>query len=140
MKRSMKYLSGTVLGLILALSTVPGHAKDEAKIKARIPFNFAVGNKELKAGDYVIQRAGETGDLIIRSEDGGDQQIVYGIRKESKETGNHERLIFHRYGSQYFLAQIWLSGDEDGHELIRGAQEKKTAANASASEQVVAGQ
>jgi hypothetical protein len=140
MKRSLKYMSGTVLGLILVLSAVPGHAQDGAKIKTSIPFNLVVGNKELKAGDYVIQRVGETGSLIIRSEDGGDQQMVYGVRRESKETGNHERLIFHRYNNEYFLAQIWLSGDEDGHELIRGAQEKKTAANPSASEQAVAGQ
>jgi hypothetical protein len=71
MERSMKHLSGTVLALILAFSAVPGHAKDEAKIKASIPFNFAVGNKQFKAGDYVVQRAGETGALIIRNEDGG---------------------------------------------------------------------
>ena len=140
MKRSMKYLSGTVLGLILALSAVPGHAQDGAKIKASIPFNFLVGNKELKAGDYVIQRAGETGALIIRSEDGGDQQIVYGARKESNKTGNRERLVFHRYGNQYFLSQIWLSGDEDGHELARGAQEKNAAAKQPTSDEAVVGQ
>jgi len=53
MKHPAKHMLGTLLGLILALSAVPGHAQDGAKIKATIPFNFVVGNKELKAGNYV---------------------------------------------------------------------------------------
>ena len=55
MKHPIKYMLGTLLGLILALSAVPGHAQDGAKVKATVPFNFVVGNRELKAGDYVIE-------------------------------------------------------------------------------------
>jgi hypothetical protein len=131
---------GAFLGLALALSAVPGHAQDEAKLKVTVPFNFVVGNKELKAGDYVIQRVRETGALSFRSEDSGDQQIVFAVPMESNKTGNHERLLFHRYGDQYFLSQVWLSGDEDGHEFVPGAQEKTAAANQSASAEAVAGQ
>jgi len=39
MRHPMKYMLGTFLGLTLALSAAPGHAQDEAKIKATIPFN-----------------------------------------------------------------------------------------------------
>jgi hypothetical protein len=138
-KRSTKYLLGTVLGLILGLSAVPGHAQDGPRIKASIPFNFAVGNKELKAGDYVIQRVRESGALTFRNEDTGDQQIAFAVPVESTETRNQESLIFDRYGDEYFLSQIWLSPNE-GHELVRGAQEKKVAANQAASAQAVAGQ
>jgi hypothetical protein len=137
MKHPAKHILGTLLGLILALSAVPGHAQDGAKIKATIPFNFVVGNKELKAGDYVIQRMNDSGALLFRSEDGNDRQIVFAVRMESTQTGNHERLLFHHDGDQYFLSQVWLSGDEDGHELIPGVQEK-AAANHSTSDQVVA--
>jgi hypothetical protein len=55
MKHSAKYLSGIVLGLMLFLSAVPGHADDTKKINVTIPFDFLVGNKQLKAGDYVVQ-------------------------------------------------------------------------------------
>lgn len=58
---------------------------------------------------------------------------------ESNKTGNHERLIFHRYGDEYFLSQVWLSGNEDGHELVPGVQEK-AAANRATGDQMVAGQ
>ena len=140
MKRSTKYLSGMFLGLVLTVSAVPGSAQVARSLKVTVPFNFVVANKEFKAGDYVIEREGETGFLIIRSKDDDGQQIVCSIPKESNKTGNHERLIFHRYGNEHFLAQIWFSSDEGGHELIRGAQEKTAAANESASNQAVAGQ
>jgi hypothetical protein len=142
-KHSTKYAFSTLLGLIVAFfSTVPGHAQDKAKIKAAIPFNFVVGNKELKAGEYLVQQVGSPGsqNLQFRSENGDDQQMAVTVPIETNETGNHERLVFHRYGEQYFLSQVWLSGDEDGHELIPGAQEKKAATNQSAGTQVVAGQ
>ena len=86
MKHSTKYLLGTFLGLILALSAVPGDAQDGPKIKATIPFNFVVGNKELKAGDYIIQRVRESGALSFRNEDSGHQQIVFAVPMESIPT------------------------------------------------------
>lgn len=139
MKRSAKKLSGILLGLVLALSAVPGSAQELAKIKVNIPFNFVVADKELKAGDYVIQRLRDTGALIIRSAEGNDQQTAFAVPMESNKTGNHERLIFHRYGDEYFLSQVWLSGNEDGHELVPGVQEK-AAANRATGDQMVARQ
>ena len=123
MKRSTKY-SEAVLGMILALSAVPGHAQDGAKIKATIPFNFVVGSKELKAGDYVIESSLANNTLQFRSEDGGVHQIAFTVPIETNRTGNHERLLFHHDGDQYFLSQVWLSGDENGLELIPGVPEK----------------
>ena len=122
MKRSTDYRAA-VLGLILALSAVPGHAEDGPKIKATIPFNFLVGSKELKAGEYVIESSLADNILRFRSEDGGVQQIAFTVPIENR-TGNHERLLFHHDGDQYFLSQVWLLGDENGLELIPGVLEK----------------
>jgi hypothetical protein len=123
MKPSTDYRAA-VLGLILALSAVPGHAQDGAKVKANIPFNFVVGGKELRAGDYVIESSLEDNILRFRSEDGGVQQIAFTVPIETNRTGSHERLLFHHDGDQYFLSQVWLSGDENGLELIPGVLEK----------------
>jgi len=136
-KHSTRYL-GVVLGLILAFSAVPGHAQDGAKIKTTIPFDFVVGNKTLKAGDYVIESLLADNALRFRSED-GDVQISFTVPIETNRSGNHERLLFRHDGNQYFLSQVWLSGDENGRELTPGAQEKK-ATNRSTGDQVVAGQ
>jgi hypothetical protein len=142
MKRSANYLSGIVLGLILVLSAVPGHADDTKKIKVTIPFDFVVGSKQLKAGNYVVQSWGNSGDgaLLFRSEDGDAQQIVFAVPVETNKTGNHERLVFHRYGDEQFVAQVWFVGDEEGLELIPGTREKESAANRAVGDQMRAGQ
>jgi hypothetical protein len=139
MKRTTQYLLGTFLGLILALSAVPGHAEDSARVKATVPFNFVVGDKELKAGDYVIESVLASGALRFRSADGDIEQTIFTVPIESNQTGNHERLLFHHDGDQYFLSQVWLSGDENGRELSPGRLEK-AAANRSTSDHGAAGQ
>ena len=142
MKHSTKYALGTFFGLLFAFSTVPGHAQNQPKIKATIPFNFVVGSKELKAGEYVVQQFGSPGSqsLQFRGQDGDVEQTALTVPIETNKIGNRERLVFHRYGDQYFLSQVWFAGDEDGHEFIAGAQEKKAATNRSTGDQVVAGQ
>jgi len=142
-RHSTKYALGTFLGLILAFSAVPGHAQGKPSVKATIPFNFVIGDKELKAGEYLIKSIGSPGNqnlLQFRSENGDVQQFVFALPIETNKAGNRERLVFHHDGNQYFLSQVWLSGDENGHEFIPGAQEKKTATNRSTGDQVVAGQ
>ncbi len=139
MKHSTQYL-GVVLGLILTLSAVPGHAQDGTKIKTTIPFNFVVGKKELKAGDYVIESLLANNALRFRSEDGDVQQITFTVPIETNTTGNHERLLFHHDGDRYFLSQVWLSGDENGHELLPRVQEKGLEKGRGASDRAVGGQ
>jgi len=142
MKHSAKYLSGIVLGLMLVLSAIPGHASDTKKVKVTIPFDFTLGNKQLKAGDYVVESFGTAGDgaLLFRSVDGNTRQIVLAVPVETNKTGNQERLVFHRYGSEQFAAQVWFMGDDEGYELIPGTREKESAAIHAAADQVTAGQ
>jgi len=139
MRHPIKYMLGTFLGLTLALAVVPGHAQDGAKVKATIPFNFVVGNKELKAGDYVIESLLANNALQFRSEDGDVQQIAFTVPIETNRTGNHERLLFHHEGNQYVLSQVWLSGDETGQELIAAVRQKGSEKGQAASDHAAGG-
>jgi len=141
MKHSIRYALGTFFALFFAFSALPGQAQDQPKIKVTIPFNFVVGSKELKAGEYVVQQFGSPGSqsLQFRREDGDVEQTGFTVPIETNKIRNRERLVFHHYGDQYFLSQVWLAGD-GGHEFIAGAQEKKAATNRLTGDQVVAGQ
>lgn len=141
MKHSTKYALATFFGLLFAFSTVTGQAQDQPKVKVTIPFDFVVGSKELKAGEYFVQRFGVLGsqNLQFRSKDGDVEQTAFTVPIETSKSGDHERLVFHRYGDKYFLSQVWFAGD-DGHEFIPGAREKKAATETSVANQVVAGQ
>lgn len=142
MKHLAKCLSSIVLGLILVLSAVPGHADNPKKIKVTIPFDFLVGNKQLKAGDYVVQSWGTPGGgaLLFKSEDGSARQVVFAVPIETNKPGKHVSLIFHSYGGEQFAAQVWFMGNEEGYELIPGTRERLSAANHAAPNQLAAGQ
>src|SRR5258708_12360337 len=123
MKRFTKYLLGLFVGLSLVLSALPGHAQDSDRINVTIPFDFVVGDKQLKAGDYVVESLLDGRALRLRSKGEDVQQIALTV-PITNQTGNHERLLFQHDGGQYLLSQVWFWGDEDGRELSRGVQEK----------------
>jgi hypothetical protein len=139
MKRLSQYLFGIVLGLSLVLSALPGHAQDSDRVNVTIPFDFVVGAKQLKAGDYVVESVLDGRALKLRSKGGEVQQTTLTV-PITNQTGNHERLLFHHDGDQYFLSQVWFWGNEDGREVHRGVQEKSLGKRRPASDQVIVGQ
>jgi hypothetical protein len=139
MKRFTKYSFGLFLGLSLVLSALPSHALDSDRINVTIPFDFVVGDKQLKAGDYVVESLLDGRALELRSKGEDVQQIAFTVPM-TNQAGNHERLLFHHDGGQYFLSQVWFWGDENGRELTRGVQEKSLGKRRPASDQVIVGQ
>ena len=143
MKQFAKYLSGLVLGLSLIPSALPAHAQDSARVNVTVPFDFAVGDKQLKAGDYVIESLFDKKALRFRNKDGDIQQLVLTVPIETTTTttiGNHEHLLFLRDGDRYSLSQVWFRGDEGGRDLIPGGQEKSISKSQPVSDQAIAGQ
>ena len=74
MERLSQYLFGIVLGLSLVLSALPGHAQDSDRVNVTIPFDFVVGDKQLEAGDYVVEPLLDGRALKLRSKGGDVQQ------------------------------------------------------------------
>jgi hypothetical protein len=140
LKRFSKYLVGLFLGLSLVLSALPGHAQDSDRVNVTIPFDFVVGAKQLKAGNYVVESLLDNSALRFRSEGGDVQQIAFTMPIKTSQTGNHERLLFHHDGDQYFLSQIWFRGNKDGRGLTPGVQEKRLGKNRPAGDQIIPGQ
>jgi len=137
MRRFTGYLGGFVLGLSLTFLALAAHAQESVRINARIPFDFVVGDKQLKAGDYVIESSLDHKALRFRSQNGDVQQLALTVPIETNKIGNHERLIFHRDSDKYFLSQVWFSGDEDGRDLIPGVQEKNLGKSPSGDQAIV---
>jgi len=44
-------------------------------------------------------------------------------------TQDEAKLVFHKYGDQYFLSQIWTTGDATGRELLMPRLERQLAKN-----------
>ena len=98
------------------------------KIRANIPFAFNVGDKTLPAGDYtvaVVNPASDRKVLQIRSADGHASAII----QTTITAANHAdeaRLVFRRYGQQYFFAQAQMAGDTTSLAAARSRAERST--------------
>ena len=108
----MKNQLFALIGLGLLLATASAYAQTGV-VKSNVPFNFIVDKAELPAGEYVIQNFGINGGAIaIQSRENHVAKVVLPNVCESSQAQPKTKLVFHRYGSEYFLTQIWTAGND----------------------------
>jgi hypothetical protein len=119
--------ASVVIALMLMLgAVVPAMAQYSGPMKVTVPFSFMVENDRMSAGDYTIQRVAN-GRLRIQSNDGRTAVTFLAMPKQGKAAPEKAHFIFHRYGSEYFLATIWTPGQEVGWEVFQGKPEMELA-------------
>jgi hypothetical protein len=104
----------TILSLVvmsLTFNVTGAYAQSYAK--ADVPFAFNVGTAQLPAGTYNISvlRPGAN-EIMIRN---GETRagVLSGARREAPRNMD-SKLVFHRVGNQYFLAEVWRGSSEAG--------------------------
>ena len=123
-KQLVNYLG--VLGLLM----VAGSAFAQSiNVRANIPFNFNVGKDTLPAGQYEVRTiSSSSGALLINNWKAkrSEMFVTYGI-STSHAQGEEGKLVFKRYGDQYFLSQIWVDSSDTGRELPISPRERELA-------------
>ena len=95
--------------------------------KVQVPFEFAVGKHTLAAGEYQVSVV-KPGMLQVRRTDGaGIATVITANAGGGPSQDLRPRLIFHNYGNQYFLSQVWIDDVNPGHELLASAAELEYA-------------
>ena len=123
----MKNQMFALIGLGLLLATASAYAQTGV-VKANVPFNFIVNKTELPAGQYKILPMGITASaMAIQSPDGKVIKAFLPTACSSPRVQEKTKLVFHRYGTQYFLAEIWRAGDDRGQELPASGLENEVA-------------
>lgn len=118
-----------IAGIVILLSFIAGECRAQSRaLEAKVPFAFEAGDKTLPAGSYRIESmpTGAGSLQVIRSAQGGVQVTLSMIAVPAKNANSGPELIFHRYGTYYFLAQI-QTGDGRGREVIESQLEKRLA-------------
>ena len=114
----------TMVMLIVAVAFVAAVASANGQsrnTKANVPFDFIVGSQSLAAGEYTVASMNSQGEVLgIRSV--GNKGSAMRLTTRMSGTSEHAKLIFHRYGDRYFLAEVW--NGESGRELIKSKQER----------------
>ena len=96
------------------------------KVRANIPFDFTVGEKKLSAGEYSIGRTQPSVDIAISITDVDGHTKAIRLTNAAVTTHPKKKayLVFHRYGDQYFLSQVWPAGGSIGREFPVSASER----------------
>jgi len=131
MKKFVK--ASTKIGMLVLISIAALSASAKAQtlgngLRANIPFDFAVAGKKFAAGHYSIARATQTnGDLVlgISSLDEHSTAFPITIPVEKLTARDKSALIFHRYGDEYFLAQVWAAGATRGRAFTKSRRERQ---------------
>ena len=110
---------------LFALLMVPA-TQAQSTFRAEIPFDFVVANKRLPAGEYQVKPATEKA-MLIQSKDASSSALAMTIGVDGK-TSDAGKLVFNRYGDQYFLSKIWLPSSDSGRELTKCRLEREVAA------------
>ncbi len=117
----------SVVVLSMAVATVSARAQASFPLGANIPFDFVVGKQTLPAGEYRIEQLSSDGVLLVRSTDGHTSIIVMTMAALANDWQSESKLVFNRYGGQYFLSQIWTAGNKSGRELYKSPRETELA-------------
>lgn len=117
-----------VIGLALASAAV-ANGQSGRQLTAQVPFDFIVADRTLRSGQYEVSNANSAGDVLaIRDADGKSQtmRLTSAVIRNDRQDMN-AKLVFHRYGSTYFLSQVWVSGKSEGREFAKTGQERAIA-------------
>jgi hypothetical protein len=109
---------------LAAASAVVANGQSNQVLKAQVPFEFVIGEKTLAAGDYQVRAIDQAGDTIAVTSRGGNNAVSLSSPAQASDKAEAAKLVFHRYGSTYFLSQIWMAGESSGRELTKTKQER----------------
>jgi hypothetical protein len=135
----MKMKIFSVAATALFLSTIfVGQCRAQNPMKVEVPFAFSVGSNALAAGQYEVFRAfpGDDGIQMIRRTDGSASVMALTLPADRTSEAGKCELIFHRYGNEYFLSQIW-TGERLGQAIRESNREKELAGHETGSEVAV---
>ena len=124
-----KHVCESLLALSFLVSMLaaaaPASAKSGNDVRAQVPFDFYVGDRLIAAGDCTVTSA-TSDDSGLRIDGNGGRQSAITMTHLAGGSINKKaspRLVFHKYGDQYFLAAVW--GDEqNGRALPESKRER----------------
>jgi len=118
-----------VLSVLGVLAAISAQAQSGNQFTVTIPFDFYVGGKTLTAGQYNVGRSTQASaeGLVLRATDSRAGVFVQTLGIQTEARQQESKLVFRRYGDQYFLGQVWTSGRSTGRGLPNSRKERSIA-------------
>jgi hypothetical protein len=118
----MKHIIATAL-LAAATLMVQNGASAQAKEQATIPFDFTVGQNQLPAGTYTIKNI-QPG--VIELDGHAKHAHIMTLCTSTEDVKqNADKLVFSKYGDQYFLREVRGSYGQTAWKMAPSKLEKR---------------
>ncbi len=112
--------------LVLSLVLVAGSAFAQTiNVHSNVPFSFMAGGKSMPAGEYIVKSATLDGKTLLLLGAADTRTLVNTNSAESRSASDSTKLVFHMYDGQYFLSEVWVSGNNLGHQIPVSARESE---------------
>jgi hypothetical protein len=138
MKTRMIHLAAIVT-LVLLIPAVL-HAQMPIKqvlFRVDIPFAFVAGGVHLPAGHYLVYHPGDPYLLVIEKDDGRARAMEYVHPSATDPNASSTKMVFNKYGNQYFLSQVWTEADQEVHQCFKCRMEQTLMAQAAKPQLVI---
>lgn len=122
----MKRIAVIALILLAGLCTAGSLQAQSHEVRANVPFDFTVGGKHLPAGTYTFV-SDRQDTIVVRNYDARIEVLSMTFDTERTPV-NLSRLVFNKYGDQYFLHEIQCPSIALNVEIPRSKLEKQVHA------------
>jgi hypothetical protein len=102
------------------------NAQKTTELVADIPFNFTACREQMPAGKYKIYPISSANPrmLLVRGEDNRSVEILCTRDVRASKPTSRGKVIFNRYGNEYFLSELWFAGDLSGNQVAMSEREQ----------------
>ena len=119
-------VSKTLMTLALVLLALAPAYAQTSSATFNIPFSFTVDEVGMPAGEYVISSSSER--VVTLQHVGGPEAKMAMTNNASSTTSDGiSKLVFHKYGNEYFLAAARLPNSDHAHEFFASTKEIQVA-------------
>ena len=114
-----------ILIAMFAAAAVSTHAQTSYGVRGNVPFDFIVGDKTIPAGPISVQgvRGADQGPLAITNLTKSKQAVRNGRKVLGAYPTGQAKMVFHKYGNRYFLAEVWIPGYH-AWEIMKSKEER----------------
>jgi hypothetical protein len=126
MKRQLLILIAIIA--FATVSTTSSFAQTGRTVKADIKFDFQIGKRIYPAGKYRIELIGDK-ILRIRSVGGVNKQQLIAAGQSNAGTRQTPKLVFQKYGANYFLTKIFLDTEQWGYSIRPSRRQREAEKN-----------
>lgn len=119
----MKLFRAVWCALLLCGGIAAGQMK-VGDVAVDVPFAFQVAGQAFPAGYYIVAAGDDFVRIFNRQTRGAYVPTHSAMRGKSEAS----KLVFHRYGSAFFLSEVWTRGNTIGRQLFVSGAERELKA------------